>query len=44
MKKIITALLFVVVLGLAVQSNTASANAPDQLPKVFKTFSYTIQK
>lgn len=43
MKKIVSALLLVVVLGFAVQSNTAQANA-DQMPKVMKTFSYTIQK
>ncbi|MCM3743996.1 hypothetical protein M3193_07545 [Sporosarcina luteola] len=45
MKKIVMAFLLIVVLGLAAQANTASANnsGADQLPRVFKTFSYTIQ-
>lgn len=43
MKKLLSALLLIVVLGMAINGNTASAN-DDQLPKVFKTFSYTIQK
>lgn len=43
MKKIVSAFLLVVVLGMAVQSNTAQATA-DQVPKVLNTVSYTIEK
>ena len=44
MKKIVSILLLAVVLGMTVQSNTASASNADQVPKVLNTFSYTIQK
>ncbi|MGG0670480.1 hypothetical protein ABE073_18345 [Lederbergia citrisecunda] len=44
MKKIVSILLLVVVLGMTAHSNTVSASTADQMPKVLKTFSYTIQK
>lgn len=44
MKKFVSILLLVIVLGMTAQSNTASASSADQMPKVLKTFSYTIQK
>ncbi|WP_262174050.1 MULTISPECIES: hypothetical protein [Bacillales] len=44
MKKIASILLLAIVLGMSVQSSTVSASNSDQMPKVFKTFSYTIQK
>lgn len=44
MKKIVSILLLAIVLGMSVQSNTASASSADQFPKVLKTFSYSIQK
>jgi len=44
MKKIASILLLVIVLGMTVQNSTVSANNSDQVPKVFNTFSYSIQK
>ncbi|WP_255723678.1 hypothetical protein [Sporosarcina sp. ACRSL] len=44
MKKMVSILLLALVLGLTVQNSTASANNSDQMPKVLKTFSYTIEK
>ncbi|MFC5604263.1 hypothetical protein [Sporosarcina koreensis] len=44
MKKVVSILLLAIVLGMSVQGNTASASSADEMPRVFKTFSYTIQK
>ncbi|MGN7387333.1 hypothetical protein [Sporosarcina sp. SAFN-015] len=44
MKKIASILLLVIVLGMTVQNGTVSANNSDQVPKVLKTFSYTVEK
>ena len=44
MKKIVSILLLVIVLGMTVQNSTVSASNSDQVPKILKTFSYTIQK
>ncbi|WP_268777845.1 hypothetical protein [Sporosarcina koreensis] len=44
MKKVVSILLLVIILGMTAQNNTASASSADQVPKVMKAFSYTIQK